>query len=94
MVGGVCFMRHFNRPTGLTSRTRVALRFDRFDRPADVTLNDAPLGSVPVGEGTTRLDVTRSLQLHNRLEIVVAAAEHADEPPGDVALVIDEGGDI
>lgn len=69
--GRVRFTRHFNRPTGLDSNTRVYLAIDEVDAVAEVQLNGNSLGRMRGIDGTWRSEITAILETRNRLEIVV-----------------------
>jgi hypothetical protein len=80
--GGVCWIRTFNWPAGLTRREKVWVVIEPLPMDARVSLNGQELAS--------NLDVTHLIALHNRLEVIVPGAD-AGELPFSVRLDIDEG---
>lgn len=77
IFGDVCgtarFQRKFNRPTGLSEGTRVWLSVPDYCGMLTVELNGRVLAILPENELPVQLDVTGSLQLHNRLVLEVTA---------------------
>lgn len=88
--GVLILERHFNRPTGLSANSRVALWIESSHAGA-WELNGAPLGVI--GVGTQRADATPHLQLSNRLTIrLTIDRTPAPAPPRcDVRLEIFDG---
>ena len=80
--GGVCWVRTFNWPAGLTPREKVWVVIEPLPDDARVSLNGQEL--------TGDLEVTRLIALHNRLEIELPGGG-AGELPFSVRLDIDEG---
>lgn len=87
-TSGVIYARKFNRPSGLDPDTRVALRIGDWQGSLDeVTLNGHPL---PLGSPPLEIDVTGSLESHNRVEIRLSVSD--DTTPrltGEITLGID-----
>lgn len=79
---GVCWIRTFNWPAGLTPRERVWVIIKPLPEGAVVTLNGQKL----VGD----LEVTKLIEPYNRLEIEVLGPK-AESVPFAVRLDIDEG---
>ena len=80
--GGVCWVRTFNWPAGLTPREKVWVIIEPLPEGARVSLNGQELAG--------DLEVTQLIALHNRLEIEVPGSR-AGELPFAVRLDIDEG---
>jgi len=92
-------VRHFNRPTGLDSGTRVWLVCEGARDRAAVSLNGQPLGLVEGAGASVPFEITDLLQPRNELVIDVEfALASPDEPNecgglvGDVRLEIFETG--
>ncbi len=79
---GVCWVRSFNWPAGLTPREKVWIVVEPLPDDARVTLNGQPLGD--------DLEITRLIGLTNRLEIELPQGR-AGELPFTVRVDIDEG---
>ena len=85
IAGHVSFYRRFGRPSNLASTERVWLVFERIVGPAEVRLNEDPLGTL---EGSGAFDVTDRLANRNVLEVVVVAADDGCGIAGEVVLEI------
>jgi hypothetical protein len=79
---GVCWIRTFNWPAGLTPRERVWVIVEPLPPNAQVTLNGQQLSG--------DLEVTKLIEPFNRLEIEVPGLK-AESVPFAVRLDIDEG---
>jgi hypothetical protein len=79
---GVSWVRTFNWPAGLTPREKVWVVIEPLPAGARVSLNGQELAG--------DLEVTRLIEMHNRLEIELPGAA-AGELPFSVRLDIDEG---
>ena len=90
--GRVRYQRNFNKPTGLDSGERVFLVVEPPRSEGRIALQGQFLGSVRHGQPPGRFDITKRLESHNRLEIVVdhpaldnmrrIAGNPANLPPG------------
>jgi hypothetical protein len=76
--------RRFGWPTTLDPHERVWLVWASPAGPAAVSVNDAPLGTVPAGAGSFAADVTPHLRPRN--ELVIDAP--AGAPVGEVGLEV------
>jgi hypothetical protein len=79
-LGRVCYRRTFQKPTGLDRGERVWLVVEPPRSRCVVSFNDYVFGVVHYGSASRRFDITRYLNDHNRLDILV------DHP------ALDEGG--
>ncbi|MDZ4656565.1 MAG: hypothetical protein SH868_03185 [Bythopirellula sp.] len=79
---GVCWIRSFNWPAGLTPREKVWVVIEPLPDDAQVSLNGQAL--------TGNLEITKLIGLTNRLEIELPNGRAGDFPC-QVRLDIDEG---
>lgn len=88
----VVYRRSFNRPSGLTTATRVWLIVSGWDGAlAELSLNDQPLSACGP---PLRIEVTAAIAARNGLQVTLVADECG--PPrltGEVTLAIEEVGD-
>lgn len=84
-VGTVSFYRRFGRPSNLGTGDRVRLAFERVTGPAEVRLNDEPIGNLA---GSGSFDVTGRLRERNMLAVEMMAMDDGCGIVGDVTLEI------
>jgi hypothetical protein len=103
-LGRVRYRRTFNKPTGLASGERVFLVVEPPRSSACITWKGDLVGFVHPGEAAGRFDITRLLEDHNQVEILVdhpdldyvrsTVGDPAQLPPGglvgEVRLEIEE----
>ncbi|QDV66540.1 hypothetical protein Poly24_02270 [Rosistilla carotiformis] len=92
-AGPVLYVRHFNRPTGLSTEDRVELAITDCVGTAHVSLNETPLANFAAEQTPFRIDITAHLQLSNQLaiEIIPPALPCPAGITGDVQLEIHSG---
>jgi len=69
--GRVRFGRHFNCPTGLTSRHQVTLTIEEVDAFGDAKLNDRSLGALAHARSPYRFEITSKLKQRNDLVVEI-----------------------
>lgn len=84
-VGTVSFYRRFGKPSNLGTGDRVRLAFERVTGPAEVRLNDEPIGDLTVSGS---FDVTGRLRERNMLAVEMTAMDDECGIVGDVILEI------
>ena len=84
--GEACYVRHFNRPTGLESNTPVHLVIGSVRSRGDVYLNGQRLGECD--ENERRLGVAQLLEQRNTLAVVVSSDEFEGGIVGEVRIEI------
>ena len=84
-AGRVSFYRRFGRPSNLTDRETIWLVFEGVVGPAEVRLNDEPMGRL---DRAGSFDVTGRLSERNTLEVVVEAADGRCGLGGEIRLEI------
>jgi len=73
-AGRVRHARKFGRPRTLAGDERVRLVFRHIPGPAEITLNDEPLGSVAAA-GPFAADITTRLLTRNSVVVLVTSEE-------------------